>query len=313
MFEPGERVVVGVSGGPDSVALLHVLSELNIRLCLKIGVAHLDHNLRSSSAKDMLFVKKQAEEMRLPFYAGRIDWKKEKAFGSIEERLRNRRYDFFFKVCRKFKVKKIVLGHTRDDQAETVLMRILRGSGLYGLSAILPSRTIGPIEVVRPLIEVTKKEVFGFLKENNVPYRLDETNSDERFMRNKIRHGLLPLLERDYNPNIKEVLSSLALLIGADYAYLRSQARDFLKKGVRYSKEACRVDLEALKKLDVSLQRFVLRSALESLQGDLHKLTFRHWQEMEDLIFSRPAGSQVHLPGRMVILKTRNILLLKKV
>lgn len=308
MFEPGQKVVVAVSGGPDSVALLHALGKLNMQLCLKLCVAHLDHNLRRDSGDDLLFAKKLSQALHLPFYGETIDWKKEKCRGSLEDCLKRLRYGFFLKAAKRFGAKSIALGHTRDDQAETVLMRVLRGSGLYGLSAILPRRALGPVEVVRPLIEVSREEVLKFLKKNKLPFRTDSTNADEKFTRNRIRHSLLPLLEKEYNANIKEVLSSLALLIGADYRYLQDRVEGFLKKNVRRSKNSCAADLAALKKLDISLQRLALRNILESVRGDLRRLTFKHWQEIEDLVFCRPVASEVHLPGGITVSKTKGYL-----
>jgi tRNA(Ile)-lysidine synthase len=312
MFEPGEKVVVAVSGGPDSVALLNILKEINIQLCLDMGVAHLDHHLRRGSARDLVFVKRLAKELNLPFFGRQLDWKKIKKQGSLEDQLRRLRYDFLFDACKKFQAKKLALGHTRDDQAETVLMRILRGSGLYGLSAILPRRTQDRIEIVRPLIEISRREVLGYLKKNRLPYRFDSTNLEDKFMRNKIRNDLLPVLESQYNPNIKEVLSNLALIVGADYAYLADQARVFLEKNLDRGRDKYSLPLSVLKGLDISLRRLSLRRVFESLCGDLRRISFQHWQEIEDLIFYRPDGSEVHLPHNISISKTKTRLSISK-
>lgn len=308
MFEPGERVVVAVSGGPDSAALLHILDRLSLPLCLKLCVAHLDHRVRKDSAKDLDFVKRSAAALNLPFYGRALDWRRIKREGSLEDCLRKLRYDFLFDVCKKFKARRIALGHTKDDQAETVLMRILRGSGLYGLSAILPKRRLGAHEIVRPLIEVSRGEVMVYIKKNRIPFRVDKTNLKNVFMRNKVRNDLLPLLERKYNPNIKEVLSNLALAVGADYDYLAAQADAFLSKHLRHTKRRTSIHLGAFKKLDISLQRPALRRSIELFKGDLRRLTFKHWQEIESLIFSRPFMSEVHLPGGITILKTKKTL-----
>ena len=133
LFEPQDIVIVAVSGGPDSVALLHILKELEFEFCLELGVAHLDHGLRRGSSGDLVFVKNLAQKLNLPFFSRRLDWRKIKKQGSLEDQLKNLRYDFLFDTCKKFQAKKMVLGHTRDDQAETVLMRVLQGTGLRGL------------------------------------------------------------------------------------------------------------------------------------------------------------------------------------
>lgn len=301
MFESGERVVVGVSGGPDSVCLLHILKRLNFELCLDLHVVHFDHALRKNSSRDCLFVKELAHSLDIPFFSGRLNWKRVKESGSLEDTLKKYRYDFLLKICAKTKCQKIALGHTRDDQAETVLMRILRGSGLYGLSAILPKRAYGPVVIVRPLIEVSRQDVMCYLRDNNKFYRTDATNADNVFLRNKIRNKLLPILEREYNPSVKKVLSDLALNVGVDYRYLQAEAEFFLSRNLKKSRGRFLVSLAKLKRLDVSIQRLVLRSVIEMHKGDLRQLTFRHWQEIEELLLFRPSESQVHLPSGIVI------------
>lgn len=308
MFEPGERVVVAVSGGPDSMLLLHLLVDLRISLGLKLCVAHLDHHLRKDSAGDSDFVRGVARSLGLAFYGRLLNWRKIKKEGSLEDLLRKQRYDFLFEICKKFHAKKIALGHTRDDQAETVLMRILRGSGLYGLSAILPKRSQSGLEIVRPLIEVSRKEIMAYLKTKHISYRMDSTNLEDVFMRNKIRNQLLPLLERNYNPKIKEVLSSLALTVGADYDFLGNQARGFLKRYLKTGKRGASIPLKAFKAIELALRRLVLRLAIESFHGSLRRISFKHWEEIEDLVFSRPVGSQVHLPCDIVLEKKKGSL-----
>jgi len=315
MFETGERVLVAVSGGPDSVALLHALCALNVRYCLDICVAHLDHGLRKNSKLDVKFVRDLTISLGLPFISGVIDWKKRKRVGSLEDDLRRRRYDFLFNAAKKINAKKIVLGHTKDDQAETALMRVIRGSGLYGLSAILPKRPVGSFEIVRPLIETERKDILLFLRRSKMRFRIDESNFDEKFFRNKIRKRLLPLLLKEYNPNIKDTLSNLALLVGADYSYLQSQADDFLSKHLNDRDGVFEISLNALSKIDIALERLVLRSVLERIlmkaahQG-AQPWTFKHSREIEDLIDHRPSGSKVHLPYSVTVLKKRNMLVI---
>lgn len=310
MFTPGERVVVGVSGGPDSICLLYLLKQLDPQLCLDLCVAHFDHALRKDSSKDRLFVEKVAHQLCIPFFCGRLEKKKIKKRVMSEELLKKHRYDFLLKVCKKTNSKKIALGHTQDDQAETVLMRILRGSGLYGLSAILPKRCLDSCVIVRPLIEISRLQVLHFLSEKKIPYRVDGTNLENLFLRNRIRNKLLPLLEHEYNPNLKKVLADLALNVGADYHYLYDQAQVFLKKHLKRYRRGFYMDLPTLKKTDVSLRRLFLRLVIEMLTGGLRALTFQHAQEMEDLLFLKTPGSQLHLPGDVVLLKEKNRLLI---
>ncbi|MFH0878019.1 MAG: tRNA lysidine(34) synthetase TilS [Candidatus Omnitrophota bacterium] len=309
LFSPGEKVIVAVSGGPDSVALFHLLRELNPRLCLKLAVAHLDHGLRRSSKNDLMFVRKMAGRHGVSFYGRRLEQAKIKTKGSLEDVLRKLRYDFLLKLAIKIGASKIVVGHTLDDQAETVLMRVLRGSGLVGLAAILPKRRLAVgCQVVRPLIEVNRKQILHYLGKHSIPFCTDESNLQTNFFRNKIRLQLLPYLQRAYNPNVKEVLARLALSVGADYEFLLSCGGDFLKSHVRPTRNGYRCSRTALGKLDVALQRIVLRLMIEKLHGDLKRIEFCHWLEIEDLLGARPEGAQVHLPFDITLSKTKGYL-----
>lgn len=312
MFTQGERVVIGVSGGPDSVCLLHVLKKLDPCFCLDLCIAHFDHGLRADSSRDRVFVERLARSLGIPFFWGRLKRSDLKKNGASEDALKKKRYDFLLEVCKKTKSKKIALGHTLDDQAETVIMRILRGSGLYGLSAILPKRTLGPVVIVRPLIEVSRSEILHFLSGQKILCRWDSTNSSDLFLRNKIRNRLLPLLEQEYNSGIKRLLADFALNVGADYYFLHTQAQFFLDRYLKKKQGRFLVDFKVLKKIDISIRRLFLRLAVEMISGDLRILTFQHTREIEELLFLRPFGSQVHLPGGIVILKEKNRLVIFK-
>ena len=296
MFEKGERVVVGVSGGPDSVALLVSLQELNARLCCELTVAHLDHNTRASSSRDRLFVQDLCRRQGLPFIARTLKMTRSAQRARAEEALRQARYAFFAEACRRAKSRKLALGHTADDQAETVLMRLVRGTGLYGLSAILPVLPREGYTIVRPLIEVSRHDVLEYLKGRGQAWRTDPTNRDTRYLRNKIRHDLLPYLERDFNPAVRDALAGLAQTIGADYVHLERCANALLSRCAKRRGGSVRVAAGPLLRADDGLRRTCLRLVVQGLCGHLRRLTWRHWQEVEDLLHSRPVGSEVHLP-----------------
>ncbi len=296
MFEKGERVVVGVSGGPDSVALLRVLQEMNARLCCDLTVAHLDHNIRTSSSKDRLFVRDLCRHDGIPFFSRVLKKTFPRRGARAEEALRRRRYAFFAEACRRTGSRKVALAHTRDDQAETVLMRMVRGTGLYGLSGILPVLPREGYTVVRPLIEVDRRDVLEFLENRGQIWRMDPTNRDTRYLRNKVRHDLLPYLEKSFNPSVRDALAALAATIGADYAHLERCARVFLRRAAKKKGRLICVALGPLLKADDGLRRTALRLVLRDLCGSLRRLTWKHWQEVEDLLYRRPFGSEVHLP-----------------
>lgn len=286
-----DKILIGVSGGPDSLALLYLLKGLKKEYKLDLAVAHLDHLLRRDSGRDAEFVKKLAGKMKIPFYQAKINIRKLAKKGSLEEAARNARLGFLFRVAKKIRADKIALGHNLDDQAETVLMRVLRGTGLYGLAAISPKRDIGGFEIIRPLIEVRRREIEAFLRKKKILPRRDISNLQDLYFRNKLRNRLLPLLEKSYNRNIKEALSNLAQSSAYDYDYLAARAQRAM--GGMQGK----INLARFSRLHPAMQRLVLRLNISRLKGGLRRITFRHIREIEDLISYRPLNSVVDLPG----------------
>lgn len=333
LIEAGDKIVAGVSGGADSVALLYLLNSLKKELDIYIHVAHLDHMLRFDSYKDKEFVENLALRLDLAITTSRVNVKGLAKTGSLEEIARNARLGFLFKVAKDIKANKIALGHNLDDQAETVLMRILRGTGLYGLSGILPKRNIAGFYIIRPLIEARRKDIENFLKKKNIKPRMDKTNLEEIYFRNKVRHKLLPLLAKEYNKNIKEILSNMAENVGYDYEYLNLVAERKMKQlGSKMKPKvqgSCRrntkaaiiypypkrsgfrprsINIEKFLKLHPSIQRLVLRLNIAAVKGDMRRITFQHIKEIEDLISSRPINSIVDLPKGVSVIKKKKIL-----
>lgn len=293
-------VLIGVSGGPDSVALLYALKALQKEFKIKLHIAHLDHMLRKDSQKDSEFVGKLAGKLKLPVTIGRINVNKSKKKGSTEEAARNARFRFLCGLAYKIKADRIALGHNLDDQAETVLMRLLRGTGLYGLSGILPKRKIYGFTVIRPLIETRRKDIRLFLRKRNVIPRHDPSNKQNLYFRNRIRNKLLPLLKKNYNTNIKEVLSNFAQSSGYDYDYLRISAERAMKRLGE------KISLTKFLRMHPAAQRMVLRLKILQVKGDLRKIDFAHIKEIEDLIHNRPENSIVDLPKGVSIKKRRH-------
>ena len=186
LIKKGDSIVVGVSGGPDSVFLLYFLNSLREELKLKLTIGHLDHMLRKDSPKDAEFVKKLGDKLGIPVITGRINVKLLSKNGSIEEIARNARLGFLFKVARDAKARKIALAHNLDDQAETVLMRLIRGSGLSGLSAIQPKKEIAGFAIVRPLLNISRREIEELLKKSGIRVKIDKSNFKDIYLRNKI-------------------------------------------------------------------------------------------------------------------------------
>ncbi|MFA5118110.1 MAG: tRNA lysidine(34) synthetase TilS [Candidatus Omnitrophota bacterium] len=294
-----DKILIAVSGGPDSVALTCALLALQKEFDIKLHIAHLDHMLRKESAQDAAYVKWLAGSLSIPCTIERANVKKAAQKGSIEEIARNLRLEFLFKVARQVKAAKIALGHNLNDQAETVLMRIIRGTGLYGLSGIVPKRTINGHCIIRPLLGIKRRDIEKFLKGRKIYPRIDKTNANYLYFRNKLRNRLIPILEKEYNPNIQVLLSNLAENAGYDYDYLTQTAFSIMK---RMGKD---IPLERFLKLHISMQHLILRLKIAQVIGDTRRINFTHIREIQDMIRNRPVNSIVDLPKGISAVKLK--------
>ncbi|MCB9383213.1 MAG: tRNA lysidine(34) synthetase TilS [Bryobacterales bacterium] len=296
MCQSGERIGVACSGGPDSLALLAALGELAPALGIRLGVVHLNHGLRgAASDADEAFVRDLAHQRGLEARIERVDVGETatRQGRNLEDAGRRARYDWFGAMIERGVFDRIATGHTRSDQAETVLFRLLRGAGPEGLSSIRPVRAPG---VIRPLLGVERAEVEAFLAERGLEARLDETNLDLRFARNRIRHALLPMLEREWNPRTSEALSRLAEQAGEDAAYWREQAEEALARLAEPAAGGLAFDAGAMAALAPALRRRVLRLALEKIGGE-GRYEFRHVEALRALVEQPGAGARLDLPG----------------
>ncbi len=314
-MDKNDRVVVGVSGGPDSVALMYCLNSLRKEFNLNLHIAHLDHRLRESSFKDKEFVKSLARRLNLPFTSAEVNISRLTKKGSLEEIAREARLRFLFSVAKKAGADKIALGHNQDDQAETVLMRLIRGTGLSGLGSILAKRRIDNRVIIRPLIEIPRKVIESYLKRKRIKPCIDLSNKDIVYFRNRIRNRLIPELNKTYNPNIKEVLANVAQIAACDYDYLEKTAQKVLnglKKPLARRRNnpaaGMRFDLNKFSRLHSAIQRLVLRLSIARITGTTPGLYFKHIKEIEDLIIGRPVNSIVDLPRGISVVKNKKYL-----
>jgi tRNA(Ile)-lysidine synthase len=309
MLRNGDRVLVGLSGGPDSVVLLYTLNILKKEYALDICIGHLDHRFRGEESKeDREFCKEIAKGLNLEIVCEEIDVPKiadEKGI-SPEEAARIERYNFFRRVARQKSIHKVAVGHTKDDQAETVLMRAIRGSGMLGLGGMSPVKYIEGITVIRPLIEISRSEIEDFIRLNNLRFRQDSSNDEIIFTRNKIRRELIPYLEKNFNSNIKEVLVNMAENLRAENEFLEKFAKRKFKAVSRHKNGEILIDLKRLKREPQAVQKRILRVALRELKGNLRRLTYQHWREIEALVDRRPTNSKVDLPAGINVVKKQD-------
>lgn len=314
LIKKGDKVLVGVSGGPDSMALLHLLVDLRKEYNIELIVAHLDHMLRGKqSSADANFVEEIAIKLNIPFIIERGNVKAIASSSkmSTEEAARETRYDFFQKAAEKVGATKIATAHNMDDQAETVLMRLVKGSGSLGLSGIPYKRRLGDKWVIRPLLDVKRVDIEKYLKRHKIPSRLDASNLKTLYLRNKIRHILIPLLEKEFNRKIKENLNLIARSLSDEFNYLNTTARRLYKRFAVETMTAIEIDIKKLSRQHIALQRLIVREIICRLKGDLRRINYKHWQEVESMLYDVDKLN-VDLPGGLKVIKKHNRLIFSK-
>ncbi len=292
MLEPGQCVGVAVSGGADSVCLLHLLRELAPRLECRLLVMHLDHRLRGAeSCADAAFVSAMAKDLGLPFLLREVDL----AGGdNLEQAARRARMAFFSETIASGAAGRVAVGHSRSDQAETVLYRLLRGSGTAGLAGIRPVVAPG---VVRPLLEIERPEIEGWLRARGISWREDSSNASPLFARNRIRHDLLPELQRDWNPALPEILAHTAAWARDEEDYWAVEIARLSAHLFEEREGEILMRAAAIAELPPAVARRLVRHAIERIRGDLRSIDFRHVASVLELIEAGRGEGRSVLPG----------------
>jgi len=312
MVVSGTAVLVGVSGGPDSVALLHILQHLTSDYGLRLAVAHLNHGLRKEADDEAEFVASLSAGLGLACYIKKEDVShyRHRHRLSLEEAARMRRYAFYDDIASRHHFDKIALGHQADDNAELVLMFMIRGSGPVGFAGIPPVRAD---RIIRPLIRLPRRDILDYLKTIDFAYVTDHSNRDMRFMRNRIRNHLVPLLRGSYNPKISEALNRLADIQREEQDWIEGIV-DTLYRDVRLTDDANRLHLSItqLMRQPKAAQRRIIRKAIGELKGDMRRISFAHVRAAVDLLsVDRPDG-MLDLPDGIMLERLGNVLNVSK-
>jgi tRNA(Ile)-lysidine synthase len=305
LFEKGQKVIAAVSGGPDSVCLLHCLWQLRPVLGIELTAAHLNHTLRGAESQgDADFVAGLAGRLEIPAVIEAEDvgaYQAEKRL-SLEEAAREVRYRFLSQTAANSGAASVAVGHTRDDHAETVLLHIIRGTGTLGLSGLQPSQMLqfsgNSIKVVRPLLEISRRETEEYCRRFELNPRLDSSNLSLAPLRNRIRQELIPLLEK-YNPAVKESLQRISSIARDDAAFLNDCCLQVWPSIAGKEKELLILDKKRLRRLAPALQRQLLRKAINELVGSLKDIETRHIEELMEAM-EKPPGRQIDLPRGLV-------------
>jgi tRNA(Ile)-lysidine synthase len=309
LFRPGDTVMVACSGGPDSTCLLHALNRLRRLLRLRLVAFHFDHRLRPGSDRDAAYVERQARSLRIPFAFGRATGAPAKG-QSVEAWGRAARYGALSAAASDAGADRAALGHTLDDQAETVLLGLARGGGLEVLAGMPPTGTIPPVgfPAVRPLLDVTRAEVVAFNRALRLRPRQDPTNKDRRFLRNVVRLDVLPFLERRLDRGLRASLVRTAEHVREDAAYLESMAEEAAEGTVRLGNGEVRLDASSLAALPRPIAARVVRAALRTAAAMNDQpgpeAGAAHVGGVLDLAAGRP-GRRLDLPGDLEAVRAR--------
>jgi len=306
----GETLVVGLSGGADSVALTDALASLQRRHGFRLVAAHLDHGLRQDSADDAAFCHGFCATLGVPFRGGsaRVRGRAAREKGGLEQAARHERYSFLRRVKDDEGAAGIVVAHTQDDQAETLLLRLLRGAGASGLSAMRASSG----DLLRPLLGVPRARVLEHLRARGLGWREDPSNADPAHLRNRVRHELLPYLEQRFNPRIKEALARTAALLADEAAYVGAQAEQLVASIGSRDGRALVLDRLRLAEAPLAVARAAVRLALQRT-GGLAGIDRGHVDRVLHVARSAaPAGRRLLFPGRREAQFTHRQLRLEK-
>lgn len=311
LIQKGDKIVLGLSGGPDSVCLLHVLNRLKKDFNIEIYAAHLNHQIRGIEAqKDALYVSKLCEDMGIIFFVKSINVPKycENEGLSLEEGARKIRYEMFYEIKDKIKANKIAIGHNLNDQAETVMMRIMRGTGLKGLKGI---DYIRDNCIIRPILDVERSEIEEYCEAYNLNPRIDKTNLENIYTRNKIRLDLLPYMKDNFNSNVIESIVRMSNSLKSDNDYIEKEAEaKFREVSNIKEKGFVEINLDDFVCLHDAIKVRVLRNSIKHILGDTNFVDQRHIEDIMSLEDNSKVNKMLTLPRNIFVYRKKDSIIL---
>ena len=308
MIENGEKVVLAVSGGPDSICMLDILKDIKndetIDMNFTIVVAHVNHMIRKEAEEDEKYVKKYCEENQIEFYSKSIDVQKMANNNKIglEEAGRKVRYDFFDEILEETNAQKIAIAHNKNDKVETVLMHILRGSGINGLKGIEPKRG----RYIRPLIECERNEIEEYCNEKNLQPRIDKTNFENEYTRNKVRNLLIPYIQKEFNPNLIQTIDRLSNLVAEEEDYMDKQVQKIYEEIlINENEKEIQLDLKMFNLQEKVIKSRVILYTITRLFGNSKGLEKIHIEDIIKLC-SNNIGNKYLTPNKKIKILIKN-------
>lgn len=305
LIKNGDKIVIGVSGGPDSITLLDVLIKLQSKIEFNITVAHINHMIRTDAIDDQKYVEQYCKNRNIPCFVKQEQVEqiaKEQRIGT-EEAGRNLRYKFFNEILEKTGSNKIATAHTKNDNVETVLMNIIRGTGTSGLKGIKAKRDN---RYIRPLIECERKEIEEYCYENNLEPRIDKTNMENIYTRNKVRNLLIPYIQKEFNPSIIETIDRLSKIASDENEYLELQTiKEYERIKKEESKDQIILDLKEFNNLDLVIKNRIVLYTINRLFGSSSGIEKIHLQDIIKLC-SNNIGNKFLIPNKKVKVLVKN-------
>ena len=312
LINANDKIVLGVSGGPDSLFMLDILNKLKKDLQIELIVAHVNHKIRAEADEEEEFVRQFCEKIGIEFYYKRIEVEKYANNNKIglEEAGRKVRYEFFEEVCNKAGANKIAVAHNKNDKVETMIMHILRGSGIAGLQGIQPQAN----KIIRPIIEIERKDIEKYCEEQKLDPRIDKTNQDNTYTRNKIRNIVIPYINQEFNPNFIETMTRLSELITEENAFLNKLTETEYKKIlIQKIDNQISLDLKKFNELDNIIKKRIILYTVANLRGGSQGIEKVHIENIVKLCKNN-VGNKFLIPnkGLKVLVKDKKIFFIKE-
>lgn len=309
LIENGDKIILGVSGGPDSISMLNILNNIRndkkLQLKFDIIVAHVNHNIRKEAIDDQKFVENFCKKINIPFYVKSIDIpqiSKNQKIGE-EEAGRNARYQFFDEILEKEHANKIAIAHNKNDKIETIIMNIFRGSGIAGLRGIEPIKNN---KYIRPLIECERKEIEQYCKEQGIEPRIDKTNFENEYTRNKIRNIIIPYIKKEFNPNIIETMDRLSNLVKEEDEYLEKMVETKYKQFIKEeSSKQITLDLKKFNNEEKVIKSRLLLYTISRLLGSTKGIEKVHIEDIIKLCQNN-IGNKYLMPNKNIKILVKN-------
>ena len=306
LIEDGDKIILAVSGGPDSISMLDILYKIqqNEKINFKIVVAHVNHMIREEAMEDAIYVKNFCKKRNIEFYLKSIDVKKIANNNKIgtEEAGRKERYKFFDELAKKINANKIAIAHNRNDNVETVFMHILRGTGINGLKGIEPKRGM----YIRPLIECERREIEEYCEENNLEPRIDKTNFENIYTRNKIRNVLIPYVQKEFNQNIVQTIDRLSKLVIEEEEYMDKQVKKVFNDLLLFEDEKeIQIDLKKFNNLEKVIKSRLILYTITRIFGSSERIEKIHIEDIIKLC-SNNIGNKFLTPNKNIKILVKN-------